>query len=89
MPPYRKPTTQEQPEYEQSKQLSIIPTLQTAPQQLLQHQQVQKPKQVVRTKSTPKQTTKTKPQSTTPTPKKDLKKQVKEMKEWLDNLQIH
>ena len=93
-PPYRKPTPQEQQRYEQSKQLSILPILQPTPQQLIQHQQVQKPKQVVKTKPTTKQTTKTKPQSNntkpTPTtpPKKDLKKQKEEMLYWLNNIQI-
>ena len=94
IPPYRKPTAEEQQRYQQSNQLSILPILQPTPQQLIQHQQVQvqKPKQV-RTKPTTKQTTNTKPQTTTtkptPTPKKDLKKQVKEMKEWLEGVQIH
>ena len=95
IPPYRKPTPQEQQRYEQSKQLTILPILQPTPQQLLHPQQVQKPKQVVKTKTTtkpsPKQKQGTLPLSTTTTPQKsktDLKKQVKEMKEWLDNLQI-
>ncbi|KZR66446.1 MULTISPECIES: hypothetical protein [Prochlorococcus] len=91
MPPYRKPTTKEQQQYEQSKQLSILPILQPTPQQLIQHQQVQKPNQVVKTKPTTKQTTKTKPQSNTtkPTPpKKDLKKQKEEMLDWLNNVKI-
>ena len=78
IPPYRKTTSQEQQRYEQSNQLSIIPTLHPTTQQLIQHQQVQKPKQIVKTRPNP-----------TPTPKKDLKKQLKEMKEWLDGIQIH
>ncbi len=95
IPPCRKPTAEEQQRYQQSNQLSILPILQPTPQQLIQHQQVQvqKPKQVVNTKPTTKQTTKTKPETTTtkptPTPKKDLKKQVKEMKVWLEGVQIH
>ena len=78
IPPYRKTTPQEQKQYEQSKQLTILPILQPTPHQLIQHQQVQKPKQV-RTKPT------TKP---TPTPKKDLKKQKEEMLDWLNNIKI-
>ena len=61
IPPYRKPTPQEQQRYEQSKQLTILPILQPTPQQLIQHQQVQKPKQVVKTKPTTKQSTRSSP----------------------------
>ena len=97
IPPYRKPTAEEQQRYQQSNQLSILPILQPTPQQLIQHQevQVQKPKQLVKTKPTikpsPKHKQGTLPLSTSTTPKNsktDLKKQKEEMLNWLNNVKI-
>ena len=94
MPPYQKPSKEEMNRWKESEQLSILPVLQPTPKELLQHQEVQKPKQVVKSKPmtnlSPKHKHGTLPLST-PTlknSKKDLKKQVMEMKEWLDKVRI-
>lgn len=84
-PPYTKPSKEKMSRWEQSKQLTILPPLQPTPKQLLQHQQVEKSKQKVRTKATPK---------SKPTPnkssqqKRDIQKEKKEMLEWLNSVQI-
>ena len=102
VPPYRKPTPEEQQRFEKSRQLSILPMssdaaliLQPYPGELLQQNiqkinKVVKPKPKPRTKSSTKSITTTNQQPTT-TPKRsneDLKKQVQKEIEWLNNLRI-
>ena len=100
VPPYRKPTPEEQQRFEKSRQLSILPMssdaaliLQPTPEQLLQ-QNIQKINQVVKPKPRTKSSTKSKTSTTqqpTTTPKRskeDLKKQVQKEIEWLNNLKF-
>ncbi len=102
VPPYRKPTPEEQQRFEKSRQLSILPMsseaaliLQPYPGELLQ-QNIQNINQVVKPKPKPKtriktstksKTTTTQQPTTTPKrSKEDLKKQVQKEIEWLNSL---
>jgi len=100
VPPYRKPTPEEQQRFEKSRQLSILPMsseaaliLQPTPEQLLQ-QNIEKIRQVVKPKpktksSTQSKTTTTQQPTTKPKrSKEDLKKQKEEMLDWLNNVKI-
>ena len=90
-PPYRKPTPKEQQRYEQSKQLSILPILQLTPSELLQQQNVEKPKKKAVTKPIPKPTSKSKPTPNKSTQEKrelQKKKKKNEMLKWLNSVQI-
>ncbi|KZR67823.1 hypothetical protein PMIT1303_00339 [Prochlorococcus sp. MIT 1303] len=94
MPPCQKPSQEEMNRWKESEQLSILPVLQPTPKELLQHQEVQKPKQVVKSKPTTnlspihKHGTLPLPTPTPKNSKKDLKKQMMEMKECLDKVRI-
>ncbi len=98
VPPYRKPTPEEQQRFEKSRQLSILPMsseaaliLQPYPGELLQ-QNIQKITKAVKPKprtkpSTKSITTTTQQPTTTPMRSKvDLKKQVQKEIEWLNSL---
>lgn len=100
VPPYRKPTPEEQQRFEKSRQLSIVPMSREAalilnpyPGELLQ-QNIQKINQVVKPKPRTKSSTKSKTTTTqqpTTTPKRskeDLKKQVQKEIEWLNSLKF-
>ena len=102
VPPYRKPTPEEQQRFEKSRQLSILPMssdaaliLQPTPEQLLQ-QNIQKINQVVKPKPNPRTKSSTQSKTTTtqqPTTKpkrskEDLKKEVQKQIEWLSSLEI-
>ena len=58
IPPYNRPSKEELQRWRESQQLSIIPALQPKPKDLLQPQQVQKEKQVVKSKPKSNQSTK-------------------------------
>ena len=60
-PPYTKPSNEERKRWEQSKQLSILPPLQPTPKELLQHQQLKNPNQLIPSKPKPKKQQKSKP----------------------------
>ena len=89
IPPYKKTTPQEQQRFEKSRQLPIVPILQPTPEQLLQ-QNIEKIRQVVKTKPKPRTKSSTKSKPNKPIqPKRNLKKEKEAAIQWLNNLRIY